>query len=335
LIADIFTVVVAEGLLIEVAKEMKRFHANVCAINTALEQAPEILKTVRMYPTVNIFDGMIYNLMGIVTSKATIAKHLVRVEGRARLHVPFNLRLHSLFLSIRKVHSTDLAAALQQPKGDGFPFSARTSDATLPRTDVHVASLTTNEGLIDLNFTAKRTGHILVHGLADAVHHEPSRLLGNADSPGYLAGANSVLAVANHPERAHPLIKAKRRILKDGSHLERELLFAPRAEPNAASLDKGVFLGTATRARNNAVWPAKIQRVLKAAVGIAEINNRVLKSLRRVHESNLRRLALCVKYIITLIWTGLKFSRPFGTYFAFVRVSRRGLQAGHLAFSWS
>jgi hypothetical protein len=49
---------------------------------------------------------------------------------------------------------------------------------------------------------------------------------------------------------------------------------------------------------------------LKAAVWIAEVNNRVLKCLGRAHDSKLRRIALCVKYIITLIWTALTFSRP-------------------------
>jgi hypothetical protein len=37
---------------------------------------------------------------------------------------------------------------------------------------------------------------------------------------------------------------------------------------------------------------------LKAAVRIAEIDDRILESLRRFHDSNVRRFALCVKYII-------------------------------------
>jgi hypothetical protein len=129
------------------------------------------------------------------------------------------------------------------------------------------------------------------------VHHEPRRFLGNANGPRYLAGANSVLAIADHPERAHPLIQTQRGILKNGSDFERELLLASRAKPNPARLDKRVFLGAATRARNYTVWPAKIERILKAAVGIAEINNRILKGLGRGDGSNLRRIALCVKYI--------------------------------------
>jgi hypothetical protein len=39
---------------------------------------------------------------------------------------------------------------------------------------------------------------------------------------------------------------------------------------------------------------------LKAAFGIAEVNNRVLQCLRGVHVVIMRLFALCVKYIITL-----------------------------------
>ena len=48
-----------------------------------------------------------------------------------------------------------------------------------------------------------------------------------------------------------------------------------------------------------AVRPAKVKRIFKAVVGIAEVNNRVLQCLRCVHVVIMRLLALCVKYIIT------------------------------------
>ena len=62
-------------------------------------------------------------------------------------------------------------------------------------------------------------------------------------------------------------------------------------------------------ARNYTIWPAKIERVLKAAVRITEVNNCGLKCLRRFHDSNVRRFALCVKYIISLV-RPVKRARP-------------------------
>jgi hypothetical protein len=166
---------------------------------------------------------------------------------------------------------------------------------------MHIASFAANECLIDLNFTAKCTGHILMHGLANAVHHKPRRFLGNADGPGYLAGANSVLAIADHPERTHPFIESKRTIFKYRPNLQRELLLASRAKPDAASLDKGVLLGATARARDNSIGPAKVKRVPKAAVWVTEVNDRFLKRAGNVHGLEVRRHALCVKYIITQI----------------------------------
>ena len=98
-------------------------------------------------------------------------------------------------------------------------------------------------------------------------------------------------------QKAHiHLSSPKGRILEDRPHLQRELLLAALAEPDAASLDERVFLRSATRARNNAIRPAKIKGILKAAVGITEVNNRLLKSLRRFHDSNVR-LFSCVSSI--------------------------------------
>ncbi len=61
---------------------MERFDANVCAINATFEQAPKVLKSIGMDSPIDILNGMIHDLMGIVSSKATIAKHFVCVESR-------------------------------------------------------------------------------------------------------------------------------------------------------------------------------------------------------------------------------------------------------------
>jgi hypothetical protein len=170
-------------------------------------------------------------------------------------------------------------------------------NATLPRADVHVAGLTADEGLVCFYFSTHRSRHVLVHGLADAMHHEPRRFLSNSKRPRYFARTNSVLTVAEHPERAHPLIQAQRRILKDGSNLESELLLASRAKPYAPSLYEGVLLRSAARARHNTIRPAKVQRVLKAAVWITKVNNGLLKSVRRVHDLKIYADSLCASSI--------------------------------------
>lgn len=51
----------------------------------------------------------------------------------------------------------------------------------------------------------------------------PCRLLRDAQVSRYLARANAVLAVRDHPHSHHPLIKAQRGILENGSDLDSEL----------------------------------------------------------------------------------------------------------------
>ena|SRR6266850_1628486 len=55
--------VVAEHLLIQVAEEMERFHANVGSFESALEQAPEVFESVGVNLPVNIRLGMVNDLV--------------------------------------------------------------------------------------------------------------------------------------------------------------------------------------------------------------------------------------------------------------------------------
>jgi hypothetical protein len=163
---------------------------------------------------------------------------------------------------------------------------------------VHVLDLAAYKGLIHLN-RAREKASARSHRFADTVKHKPSRLLSDADGPGNLARANAILAIADHPKGAHPLIKAERRVLENRAHFEAELLLAAFAKPDVAGLDERVLLRAATGARNLAIGPTKVQGIFEAAVGIAEVNNRVLQCLRGVHVVIMRLFGLCVKYIFT------------------------------------
>ena len=63
-------VVIAESLLIEVTEKMKRFDANIGSVDAALQEAPEVLKAIGVDVTIDVFDGVIDDLMGIVASQS-------------------------------------------------------------------------------------------------------------------------------------------------------------------------------------------------------------------------------------------------------------------------
>jgi hypothetical protein len=137
-----------------------------------------------------------------------------------------------------------------------------------------------------------------LHRLPNPMQHEPCGLLSNFDPPRQFVTADAVLAVANHPERRHPLVHAQRRILENRSHLQGELLFAAVAEPNAAGLDEGMLFGTATGAVDPGVGPAKLDGVAKSPLGIGEVNDGLLKRFRLFHKKMVPQTYMCVKYIL-------------------------------------
>jgi hypothetical protein len=72
-IANIFAVVVAERLLIEVAEQMKRFDTHIGSVNATLQQAPVVLQLIGVYASVYVLDCMVNNLVSVLASKSAIA----------------------------------------------------------------------------------------------------------------------------------------------------------------------------------------------------------------------------------------------------------------------
>ena len=62
-------VVIAERLFVQITEQMERLNADIGAMQTALEQAPEILHRVRVNIAVRIFDRMIDD--GVLVSHPT------------------------------------------------------------------------------------------------------------------------------------------------------------------------------------------------------------------------------------------------------------------------
>lgn len=70
-------IVVSEYLFIEVAEEMKLFDTDVCALQSALEQAPEVFESVSVDATVNVPLGVVND--GVL--EALVAQTLIGHES--------------------------------------------------------------------------------------------------------------------------------------------------------------------------------------------------------------------------------------------------------------
>lgn len=300
LVIHVLAVVVTEALLIEVAKQMERFDAHIGTVYTALQQRPEVFEAVRVDATVHVLYGVVHDLMRVVAGETLIRKQEVRVQRRPRLYMLLNLRLQGVLLTIRHNGRNNLTATLQHAHHSNLVTRTATSDATLALGNVHVPRLAADKRLIRFDLTRKRCRGVVMHRHADAVKHEPCRLLSDTQRACNLAGANAVLAIADNPERTHPLIESERRILKDRANFKRELFLAALAVPQFARLYKGVLIRATAWASNYAIRKAESLSVLKGTVRIREVNDGLLKCMRRFHDLRIGRNALCVTYVIAL-----------------------------------
>jgi len=105
--------------------------------------------------------------------------------------------------------------------------------------------------------------------------------MNHADSyhPAEFMAGDAVLAIGNRPECGHPFIKGDRGIFHHRANLDGELLVAGIAVPDTARLDERVLGLIAPISDNVAAKPAQLNRIIKAALRIGEINYGLLRVL--------------------------------------------------------
>lgn len=290
-IVHILPIVETEHLFVQIPEHVERLNAHIRSMQSALEQAPEVLQGVCVYATMHVLDSVIYDLMSVVGVESDVSLERIGIECRTSLHLFPNDRLQVLFLALCDDLCTNLPATLQESDYDRLVIVNAACEAGLAIL-VHVARLAADESLIDFDFSIRAAAKLatvetVLHPEADAVKHEPRGLLCDAQRAVNFPRANSVLAIGNHPHHRQPLIQTKRGILKDGPGLNAELrLRVPRlALPQTARRDVS-NVSASTRGADRSLWPAPICKVVDAIVEVREVLNRLYESLGcGLHES--------------------------------------------------
>src|SRR5208282_5283596 len=96
-----FAVVVAVRLLVQVPEQMERFDADIGSLESALQEAPEILDLVRVHVAINVTLCVIDDLMNVVAVESVIADPCVRENVRAAFHIAANMALERATLCVR------------------------------------------------------------------------------------------------------------------------------------------------------------------------------------------------------------------------------------------
>jgi|SRR5271156_4563480 len=305
-------IVETEDLLCDVAIKMEGLNCNIGAAQTALQQAPEVIDALSVDFAPNVFFNVVDRRVDIIPSaEVVIDWSAVGVNRGTAFNLIEDFIQKSLALYIWNHLGANLTALPVQHSHDyrcGV-FAIRAMNFQTTRA-VHLLRLWAYMSLIHFNWTAIIAAHLQeaarLHGLPDAVKHEPCRLLGDANVFGQFIAADAILAGCQHPDGGHPLVHPDRGILKDRPDFHRELLLAAVAEPYPAGLQERVRVRSAAGTIDPAIGPAKLHSIAKSAFRVGEVNYCLLKGYRSfesvghraLHKNSLRLMFSCVKYVI-------------------------------------
>jgi hypothetical protein len=152
---------------------MERRNTDVGSLEAALEQAPEVFEPVGMSLAIYLFNGMVNDLMEELTVKPVIGCQRIGVQGSASLDMTLYQSLKRSLPAVGYYRCLDLATALQESHDRRLVFATRASNFFVALRFVHVPRFPTDEGLINFDLTPELHKRAALHGLADAVQHEP------------------------------------------------------------------------------------------------------------------------------------------------------------------
>lgn len=278
----------AKDLLVDVGVKVERARRNVRPVQRPLEARPKVLDAVRVDPTFAVGHHVVDERMGVAFGRQrAIRAKRIGVDRGARKHVRADMRDERRAFVVRNDHRLDARRA---------PTLHHTEHGrlTLERPVLHLlksefgshgrTAATTDEGFVRFDLAREQRGLVVLHGLTDAVQHEPSGLLGDAEGACEFVRGRSVLRVGEQPQGRKPLAERDGAMLEDRVRLGREVPATVLAAPNAARLNWLYGRRAASRSRaGHAVRPTAGNDVRQGAVGVREVGYGFQERGRRVH----------------------------------------------------
>ncbi len=249
-------------------------------LNRPFEQTPEVLQPVRVNRSTNVFADVIDTSVHVPARQRRVSRSGIGVNPRAfHLDVANDVSLKRFGFSVSDDEHADLRAfgiTFQDALDSRFAVCSAPFDLLFPHNLVHVLGLAADEGFVALDFAIHLAERTRLHCFADAVQHEPRRLLRNVQSPSQFVTADAVLVVGNRPDSDEPLIQSERTILKNGSDLEAKLLLTRGSVALDRSWSRCDFLAgvvTALGADDLSARPFDLAHEVVAVSGDREISS--------------------------------------------------------------
>lgn len=230
-------VVVAKVKLIAIAVKMRAADVVIGADQSALENGEIAFDCVRRdlqaALIANVFPvAMVHDVMrteGIADD--VVARRAIRHKARFSVNLLKQDRLQVLPGHVGNVEGTHVPVTLD--KGKNLVHRVRPLLAAL------FAFLCPEVGFVGFyRFarSAERAGRRGFHRFADAMRHEPGRLVGHAQHALKLFAGHALLAGVHQVVRQNPLVQGKVGTLENGSYRDRVLLAAMPAEDQSGAL---------------------------------------------------------------------------------------------------
>src|SRR5262249_32890800 len=156
------------------------------SLQAALQKTPKVLKAVGMHLAVNIAFRVVYYVVLVAkVIQTVVGREVIRVNRASCFDVSANLRLKQVPLSIANCRCSHFTAAFKDAKSRRLSFHSASGNQFRPSVGVHETGCAADKSLINfdfLSFAAKLDSMLFMECESNAVHHEPSRLLRDAES---------------------------------------------------------------------------------------------------------------------------------------------------------
>ena len=276
------TIVVAEAELGHVTLKVAFAHLVVRADQPALEDAEEAFHGVRgdpagtrVFALAMVHSGVLRKLFADVPVDRGFVRHKVRVARDLAQD-----GLERLVGHVGNVEGANLAVTLDQRNYRALgQLGAGTAIRTMALTGLANVALVAKVGFVhfhDSTAAAKQAATVRLHGLADAMGHEPSGLESHAKHTVKLVAAHALLGGREQMDGLQPDVKADLGALEHGADRHGELFAAVFALPQAGTMGFAVqlvmILGRAAAMRaDSAMGPAKALKVVAGSAGGLEV----------------------------------------------------------------
>src|SRR5947208_4071155 len=118
------TIVIPKYLLVQIAEQMERLDVYVGALQSALEQTPEVFEPVRVHLPINVPLGMVNRLVDEVWPQSLIGHERIGVDRAFCFDMRANPRLQVVLATGGNDVGTNLATALQNAHDAGLGLPA-------------------------------------------------------------------------------------------------------------------------------------------------------------------------------------------------------------------